>query len=144
MKQRENYSSSIVEDILSETKKGTKRKIRNKMLIAAKIADAMRIRGWNNNRLMEEMGKNTPSVISKWLSGTHNFTVDTLSELEEILNIRLMDLEEKKEEKGRVFRVEVSQTVSRNQEAGSNSIGGSIVTSKIFSTEFGKSFKYRA
>lgn len=99
MKQGKNYSSSIVEDILSETNKGTKRKIQNKMFIAAKIADAMRIRGWNNNKLMEEMGKNTPSVISKWLSGTHNFTVDTLSELEEILEIRLMDLEEKKEEK---------------------------------------------
>lgn len=118
MKQRRNYSSSMVEDIVSETNKETKRKIRNKMLIAAKIADAMRIRGWNNNRLMEEMGKNTPSVISKWLSGTHNFTVDTLSELEEILKIRFMDLEETKEEKGQVFRIEVSQAVSRNQGAG--------------------------
>ena len=68
------------------------------MLLAAKIADAMKAKGWKNKDLLKAMGKNNPSEITKWLSGTHNFTVETLVELENVLNVKLLNLNYPKEE----------------------------------------------
>ena len=85
------------------------------MRLAAKIADAMKAKGWNNNRLMEEMGKNSASIISRWLSGTHNFTSDTLFDLEEVLKINLLNLEDKKVQTIHVFHFQASQTASTSQ-----------------------------
>ena len=36
--------------------------------------------------------KKSPTVISEWLSGDRNFTVDTLVEIEDALGIRLLDV----------------------------------------------------
>ena len=38
----------------------------------------------NQNTLAKMLGK-TPSEISKWLSGTHNFTLKSIQKLESIL-----------------------------------------------------------
>lgn len=65
-------------------------KSRNKMLLAAKIADAMQSKGFSQKQMATEMNK-TESEISEWLSGNRNFTVDTLTEIEGFLGIRLLD-----------------------------------------------------
>jgi transcriptional regulator with XRE-family HTH domain len=62
-----------------------------KMNLAAKIYQAMKARGWNQTIFAEEMGKKA-SVISRWLSGTHNFEADTLFEIQKKLHIRLLDV----------------------------------------------------
>ena len=36
------------------------------------------------------MGK-SETVVSEWLSGDRNFTIDTLSDIEEVLGVRLLD-----------------------------------------------------
>ena len=64
-----------------------------KMMLAAHIADAMKAKGWKNKDLLEAVGKDNPSIITKWLSGTHNFTIDTLVELSRALGISLLNLE---------------------------------------------------
>lgn len=33
----------------------------------------------------------TPSTVTKWLKGNHNFTIETLFRIEDALNIRLLD-----------------------------------------------------
>ena len=66
-------------------------KVDTKMLLAAKIADAMKIKNWQKKDLMQAVKKNNPSIITKWLSGTQNFTIDTLVELEYALNINLIN-----------------------------------------------------
>ena len=66
------------------------------MLLTAKIQDAVKAKGINNAKFAAMMDQH-PSVISKWLSGTHNFTVDTLLDIEEKLGISLIALNEKKE-----------------------------------------------
>ncbi len=38
------------------------------------------------------MGKTNPSEITRWLSGTHNFTTDTLIDLQRVLDINLLDV----------------------------------------------------
>lgn len=65
-------------------------KTRNRMLVAAKIADAMRSCGMNQKQLAQKMGK-TKSEVSEWLSGDRNFTLDTLTEIEHTLNVSLVD-----------------------------------------------------
>lgn len=58
------------------------------MMLAAKIADGIKAKGWNNSDLARELDQHN-SVISKWLSGTHNFTADTLFDIESVLGIDL-------------------------------------------------------
>lgn len=67
-------------------------KTRNRMLIAAKIADAMRNSKMNQKQFAQKMGK-TESEISEWLSGDRNFTMDTLTEIGHVLGISLFDTE---------------------------------------------------
>ncbi len=65
-------------------------KTENKMLVAVRIGMAMRARGWNNKQLAEAM--NCPaSDVSDWLSGTRNFTIDKLSEIERTLDVELLN-----------------------------------------------------
>ena len=71
---------------LEQTKTDTK------MIIAAKIDEAMKAKGWKNKDLLEAVGKENPSIVTKWLSGTHNFTVDTLVEIENALGIQLLNV----------------------------------------------------
>lgn len=65
-------------------------KVSNKMLIAAKISNALRNKGMTQKEFAITM-KKTPSEISEWLSGDRNFTVDTLTEISKALNIVLLN-----------------------------------------------------
>lgn len=93
-KKDKNTLSSLLNEItpLEQSKTDAK------MIIAARIADAIQLKNWKSNDLLKAIGKKSPSLITKWLSGTHNFTIDTLIELEEALNISLLNLEDVKEE----------------------------------------------
>ena len=69
-----------------------------KMLLAVRIADAMEARNWKNKDLLKAIGRDNPSVITKWLSGTHNFTTETLVEIGSALGISLLNLGEQRSE----------------------------------------------
>lgn len=64
-------------------------KMRNRMLIAAKIADAMQAQHLNQKQFAKLMGK-TESEISDWLSGDRNFTIDTLFDIGQALGITFL------------------------------------------------------
>lgn len=85
-------NSNILSDILSEITPEEQERTNKRMLLAARIDDVRRIKGWSKKAFAEIMGQQ-PSVITKWLSGTHNFTTDTLFELEEKLGINLIQVE---------------------------------------------------
>ncbi len=69
-----------------------------KMMLAVRIAEAMKAKKWKNKDLLEAVGRDNPSVITKWLSGTHNFTTETLVEISSALGISLLNLEERSNE----------------------------------------------
>lgn len=71
------------EDIISY------KKVEAKMCIAARIDDALLKNRMSKIEFATKMNQ-LPSVITKWLSGTHNFTVETLIEIEEVLKINLL------------------------------------------------------
>ena len=74
-----------------------------KMLLAIKIADAIENKGYSKSKFAKKINKNN-SEISKWISGTHNFTFDTLIMLEIERNIKLInsEIETKRKRKSKV------------------------------------------
>lgn len=53
----------------------------------------MNSKGWNRVQFSNELKVN-PSVVTKWLSGIHNFTSDTLFEIQDALGICLINTSE--------------------------------------------------
>jgi len=88
-----NYTSEIVDEILSDISADEYLLVEKKMLLAARIDDAIKARGWQKQDLAKALHKR-PSEISKWLSGTHNFTTETLWEIEKILGTDFINLQE--------------------------------------------------
>jgi len=84
-KTMETYTSKLIDDLLDSIDPIDQEKTDAKMLLAAKVADAMKAKKWKNKDLLKAVGKDNPSIITKWLSGTHNFTMDTLIELQHAL-----------------------------------------------------------
>lgn len=103
------YSRRLVESLLDSIDPLEQTKTDAKMILAAKIADAMKSKGWKNKDLLAALKKGTPSVITKWLSGTHNFTIDTLVEIGQALEIDLIDLERDDPKLVVMFHQSVSQ-----------------------------------
>lgn len=64
-------------------------KTRNRMIVAAKIADAMKAKNLNQKQFAKLMGR-TESEISDWLSGDRNFTIDTLFDIGLALGITFL------------------------------------------------------
>jgi transcriptional regulator with XRE-family HTH domain len=91
----EKYSSELLANILDEISPAEQEKIDKRMLLAAKIDDARIARGLSRKELAHALGKQ-PSEITKWLSGTHNFTSDTLFDLERVLKTTFIQVNEEK------------------------------------------------
>lgn len=75
--------------MVSEVNPDKLAKMRNRMLIAAKIADAMQAQNLNQKQFAKLMGR-TESEISDWLSGDRNFTIDTLFDIGQALGITFL------------------------------------------------------
>lgn len=85
-------SKDLLSELLGNITPEEQAKTDKKMILATKIANAIKVKGMKKSEFADEMGK-VPSEISKWLSGTHNFTIDTLMDIEQVLSIQLIDTE---------------------------------------------------
>ena len=90
------HTSSLISELLAESSPLEKARVKNRMELAARIEDLLIQKKWNKKEFAKRMGKH-PSEITKWLSGTHNFTQDILTEITLVLNISLSDLYAKKQ-----------------------------------------------
>ena len=97
MNKGKTYKSPLIDKILKEISPEEFEKIEKRMLLAARIDDAIKAKGWKRKDIANALNKN-PSEITKWLSGTHNFTFDTLCDIERVLNINLVKLDKNKPE----------------------------------------------
>lgn len=86
IKKARKISSPLISGIMDELTPVEKVQTAVKMRLAAKLDDLIRQRGWGKGEFAEHLGKH-PSEITKWLSGTHNFTTDTLSEIAVALGV---------------------------------------------------------
>jgi ribosome-binding protein aMBF1 (putative translation factor) len=82
------YKSPVVSNFIARRSSNDFDKTKRNILIAILIDDTLKAKGWNKKQLAEVMHKN-PSEVTKWLSGTHNFTLETLYLIESYLDIKL-------------------------------------------------------
>ncbi len=90
-KTAKKYSSPVINKLLTEISPVEKLQITTKMLLAARLDDLISERGWGKSEFAKKVNKN-PSEITKWLSGTQNFTIDILSEIALALNLTIAEL----------------------------------------------------
>jgi transcriptional regulator with XRE-family HTH domain len=93
-KRAEEHTSKELESLLAEITPQEQTRSDQRMMLAVKIDDARKAKGWSQTEFAEVMGQQ-PSVISKWLSGTNNFTTSTLWDIEEKLGVELIALKER-------------------------------------------------
>ena len=74
---------------LSQVSEDVKSFIDNSMRIADQIHSILERQGRTQKDLADMLGKRE-SQISKWLSGTHNFTLKSLSKIENVLNEKII------------------------------------------------------
>ncbi len=84
------YNSNLIKQLLEEITPLEKLKTENKMRIAVHLDEYIKARG-NQVSFAKEVGKQK-SVISKWLSGFNDFTIDTLTEISYALGIDFSEL----------------------------------------------------
>lgn len=85
------YTSPVTNQLLAEITPVEKLQTNTKMTLAARLDDLITARGWGKSEFAEKVNKN-PSEITKWLSGTQNFTIDTLAEIGVVLNMPVSEL----------------------------------------------------
>lgn len=116
MSKAEAYNSAILDEILGSITPEEEAKISKRMLLAARIDEGIKAKGWKKKDLALALNKQR-SEITKWLSGTHNFNSDTLFDIERVLNIGLVTLNDAPKEQVIKYHGVVSQRV----ETASNS-----------------------
>lgn len=90
-----------METLETSTPKSQDKFLEKKKALAAIISQELRRRNISQSTFARQMCRHRPE-ISRWLSGRHNFTLDTLFEIESKLNINF-------------FRTDVSSEPVRGQ-----------------------------
>lgn len=83
--------SSLFREILDKAPGEKKRFIAHAMDISAAIQEVLESRGMSQRDLAQMLGKRD-SEVTKWLSGSHNFTFKTIAMIEEALHARLISV----------------------------------------------------
>ena len=125
------YTADSIDRLMDQVTPEQQEETDFKMLLAAKIYHAMKRKGWTQTHFAEVANQHV-SVISKWLSGTHNFTVETLVAIQRILEIHLLDVEEPKFKALLNIKLTVSSEILLSEEEIGKTIyaaGGMLPTS---------------
>lgn len=81
--------SKIAERILKETPEEVKIFVRKYADIVVRVHQLLKEKGWTQKDLAGRLEK-TPSEVSKWLNGDHNFTLKSLAKLEAELGAEII------------------------------------------------------
>lgn len=95
MRKARKYSSTVVQNVLDSIDKGEYARIESRMTISAMIANRIKELGISKIQFSVLMDVQ-PSIITRWLSGTHNFTIDTISDIQSKLDIVILSTSDPK------------------------------------------------
>jgi transcriptional regulator with XRE-family HTH domain len=95
---------TLLDNLLIEITPEQQARTDRKMQIACMIDDAMKAKRLGKKQFADKVGRK-PSEITKWLSGTHNFTIETLADIERVLGIRILNLSRRGNTKSELSRV---------------------------------------
>ena len=85
--------SSIIEARRAKVSPEVRRSVSLSFLIVDRIHAILEERGLKQKDLANMLGKKE-SEISKWMRGTHNFTIDTISSIESVLGYPILQVAE--------------------------------------------------
>lgn len=77
----------------AEQRKANKGWLKYSQKIALMVLRTLRTNKISQKELAERLGV-SPQQVNKWLKGSENFTLDTISKLEEALDIQLLTIDE--------------------------------------------------
>lgn len=83
--------SSIIEARRAKVSPEARRRVDMSFLIVDRIHSILEQRGLKQKDLAYMLGKKE-SEISKWMKGTHNFTLETISSIESALGIPILQV----------------------------------------------------
>jgi transcriptional regulator with XRE-family HTH domain len=86
--------SKIARKVLDETPAEVRIYVRKYGDIIVRVHQLLREKGWTQKDLAVSLDK-TPSEISKWLNGDHNFTIKSLAKLEAELGAEIIYIPKK-------------------------------------------------
>lgn len=75
---KKGYHSTILAEVLASITPEEQYLTDQRMLFAAYLYDCIKEAGYKTKSAFAKAIGQQPSVVTKWLSGTHNFTADTL------------------------------------------------------------------
>lgn len=94
------YTDPLFEEMLAQIPKDEMRASDISFEIVVRILDILDHRGWNKADFARALGKKE-SEISKWLSGQHNFTIQTIAKIETVLGEDIISIKKyRKSSKG--------------------------------------------
>lgn len=82
--EKNGYVNPIFAEMLAAVPEKTRRESERSFAIAGRISEILRRKGWSQADFAKAAGKKE-AEISKWMSGTHNFTIRTISFIETVL-----------------------------------------------------------
>ncbi len=83
--------SSIIEERRRKVNPEARRMVDLSFRIVDRIHEILKEKGLKQKDLALRLGKNE-SEISKWMRGTHNFTIDTLVSIENVLGEPIIEV----------------------------------------------------
>lgn len=84
-----NATMTLFNESLAKVPDDLRMEISWSFAISDKIAEALEKQGMTQKMLAKKMGK-SETEVSRWLSGTHNFTLKTLSKISSVLGVNLI------------------------------------------------------
>lgn len=85
------FRDNLLKALLEGMKEVEKVQVETKFNLAQNIENFLKNKGISKSEFAAILGK-SPSEISKWLSGKHNFTIDTLMEIAHALKVDIAEL----------------------------------------------------
>lgn len=83
--------SSIIEARRAKVSPEVRRRVDLSFLIVDRIHSILDAKGLKQKDLANMLGKNE-SEISKWMRGTHNFTIETITTIENVLGVPILQV----------------------------------------------------
>ena len=83
--------SSIIEARRAKVSPEVRRRVDLSFLIVDRIHCILEATGLKQKDLANMLGKNE-SEISKWMRGTHNFTIETITSIENVLGVPILQV----------------------------------------------------
>ena len=89
--------SSILEARRKSVDPAVRQKVNLSFQIVDRIHEILTMKGLRQKDLANMLGK-SEAEISKWMRGTHNFTLDTIMNIEDVLDEQILVVYSKREE----------------------------------------------